>query len=128
MNKLMNGLTRAIELILVVLFIVMVVAIFGQVVARYVFGKALFWAEELGIYTMIWSCFLGTAIAVRKKAHTNVSFFVNLLSKKKRIMAEEDEERDRVAQGRAVQVPPAPSQPPPTDEDMSREPARVANG
>lgn len=80
--------TKIIEYILVILFTVMVGSIFGQVVSRYIFEKSLFWAEEMGIYTMIWSCFLGTAIAVKKQAHTKVSFFVGLLSAKKQIIME----------------------------------------
>jgi len=87
-KKTVDYITKVIEYILLALFIVMVAVIFGQVVTRYLFHKSLHWAEELGIYTMIWSCFLGTAIAVRKKAHTRMGFFVGLLSVKKQIIME----------------------------------------
>ena len=61
------------------LMIEMVAVIFFQVVSRYCFGIAHFWAEEMAVFSMIWLVFLGSVIAESRNDHTRITFFVNLL-------------------------------------------------
>ena len=61
------------------LLIEMVAVIFFQVVSRYCFGIAHFWAEEMAVFSMIWLVFLGSVIAESRNDHTRITFFVNLL-------------------------------------------------
>lgn len=66
------------------LFGVVVIVTFSQVVCRYVFNAPLFWAEEVARYSFIWMSFLAAAVGVGQDAHTNISFVLNALSAKAR--------------------------------------------
>ena len=50
---------------------------FSNVVARYLFGHALFWAEEVMVFLMIWGVFLGVAAAAYERAHLSMDLFSN---------------------------------------------------
>lgn len=50
---------------------------FSNVVARYLFGYALFWAEEVMVFLMIWGVFLGVAAAAYERSHLNMDLFSN---------------------------------------------------
>jgi TRAP-type C4-dicarboxylate transport system permease small subunit len=50
---------------------------FANVVARYLFGYALFWAEEVMVFLMIWGVFLGVAAAAYERAHLKMDLFSN---------------------------------------------------
>lgn len=47
----------------------------ANVVARYVFGLALFWAEEVMVFLTIWGVFVGAAAAAYERAHLNMDLF-----------------------------------------------------
>lgn len=76
-----NYLVKLIKFIVCVLFVVMIVVGFGQVIARYFFGLAYAWASELTQFSMVWMCFLGAAILALEEGHTNVDYFLNMLPK-----------------------------------------------
>lgn len=57
------------------LFIIVVVA----VVARYVFGQAVSWTEEVPRYLLIWISFLGAAAGVAKREHVGFDILFNAL-------------------------------------------------
>jgi len=84
LDKKLEILTTFIEYTCTILFVVMTLITFLQVVGRYVFGVSYFWAEELARFTMIWIVFLGASVSVGLKAHTRIDFFINLLSPKVR--------------------------------------------
>lgn len=48
---------------------------FANVVARYVFGHALFWAEEVLVFIAIWGVFIGAAAAAYERAHLSMDLF-----------------------------------------------------
>ena len=48
---------------------------FSNVVARYLFGYALFWAEEVMVFLIIWGVFIGVAAAAYERAHLNMDLF-----------------------------------------------------
>jgi TRAP-type C4-dicarboxylate transport system permease small subunit len=48
---------------------------FANVISRYVFGYALFWAEETLVFLAIWGVFIGVAAAAYDRAHLNMDFF-----------------------------------------------------
>ncbi|MGI6132279.1 MAG: TRAP transporter small permease [Bacillota bacterium] len=70
---------RFLQSVSAMLFGIIVVVTFGQVVCRYVFNAPLFWAEEVARYSFIWMSFLAAAVAVGQDAHTNISFALNAL-------------------------------------------------
>lgn len=80
--KYLDRLINLIQWICMFLLIEMVAVIFFQVVSRYCFGVAHFWAEEMAVFSMIWLVFLGSVIAESRSDHTRITFFVNLLPPK----------------------------------------------
>jgi C4-dicarboxylate transporter DctQ subunit len=48
---------------------------FANVLARYVFGYALFWAEEVMVFLIIWGVFIGVAAAAYERAHLSMDLF-----------------------------------------------------
>lgn len=52
----------------------------ANVVARYAFGKAFFWAEEAMVFMTIWGVFLGVASATFDRAHLNMDLFSHRIS------------------------------------------------
>jgi len=57
----------------------MVVVIFVQVIARYVFHNSLSWSEEIGRYLFIWITFLGAVIGVKERLHVGVDVAVKAM-------------------------------------------------
>lgn len=48
---------------------------FANVVARYAFGRAIFWAEEVLVFIAIWGVFIGMAAATYERAHLSMDLF-----------------------------------------------------
>lgn len=57
----------------------MTVVITLQIIFR-VFFTALSWSEELSRYLLVWSSFIGAAVALKKGAHISISFLVDRLA------------------------------------------------
>ena len=53
---------------------------FSNVVARYLFGHAIFWAEEILVFVAIWGVFIGMAAAAYERAHLNMDLFSSNIS------------------------------------------------
>ena len=62
------------------LMLVGVALSFSNVVARYVFGYAIFWAEEVLVFLAIWGVFIGMAAAAYERAHLNMDLFSHRIS------------------------------------------------
>jgi len=75
-RSLMN---RLLENVVLVLFSLLCILVFGEVIARYVFNNPFFWSEELTIYTFTWVSFLGAALALKNNRHVLVGVFVSWL-------------------------------------------------
>lgn len=52
---------------------------FANVVSRYLFGHAFFWAEEVMVFLVIWGVFLGVAAAAYDRAHLKMDLFSQAL-------------------------------------------------
>src|SRR5215475_15233458 len=57
------------------LFIIVV----GAVIARYVFGQAVSWTEEVPRYLLIWISFLTAAVGVLHRDHVGFDVLLNAL-------------------------------------------------
>jgi len=66
----------------------MVVAVFLQVIFRYVVNNPLNWSEELSRYVFVWACMLGASIGMKKKAHYGLDAIFKLISKEKQKIVE----------------------------------------
>ncbi len=46
--------------------------VFAQVIARYAFGVALRWTEEVATISMVWSVYMGASLCVRERFHIRI--------------------------------------------------------
>ncbi len=81
-------LPRMLEIFMVVILTIMVVLVFGNVVARYVFDAAITWAEEVARFLFVWLTFVGSTFAVYKGLHLGIDMVVTRLAHRPRVVAE----------------------------------------
>jgi C4-dicarboxylate transporter DctQ subunit len=77
--KLRNGFSNLVDVLGAIIFSVITLVCFAQIIDRYVFGKSLVFAEEMAVELMIWIAFLGAAKCILVDAHTRMSVVVNML-------------------------------------------------
>ncbi len=83
---------RALELLLVAIFAVMVADVLWQVFSRYVVGESSSFTEELARFALIWLTVLGAAYLNGRREHLTMDFLTRKL-----------EERARLRRARAVE-------------------------
>ncbi|MGD9347541.1 MAG: TRAP transporter small permease [Candidatus Aminicenantes bacterium] len=76
----MRFIRKATEVIIVILFVVLVSAVFLQVVARYAFNNPPTWTEELARYCQVWIIILASSICIRKGSHLAVDYLSHKFS------------------------------------------------
>lgn len=72
--------TRSLEWIITVFFMIIFLLIFSLVLLRYVFKTSIMGTYEIITMLFVYCSALGTAILVRQKEHIKISFFINKLS------------------------------------------------
>jgi TRAP-type C4-dicarboxylate transport system permease small subunit len=77
-RKVDDGIFKAELVIGVSLTVVMVVAVFLQVVFRYVVNQPLSWSEELARYVFVWASMLGASMGVKRKSHFGLDALLKL--------------------------------------------------
>ncbi|WMS41540.1 TRAP transporter small permease [Acuticoccus sp. MNP-M23] len=70
-------LRRLIDVIAIVLFSYMTVAIAAQIAGRYVFNFSIAWTEETATFAQIWLVLLGAGIAMRNRQHVGIDILVS---------------------------------------------------
>ncbi len=68
-----DGITRALEYLIAAMLVVITGLVFVNVLTRYVFLYSIIWSEEVARFTFIWLIFLGTAVAIKRKAHFHLT-------------------------------------------------------
>ena len=58
---------------------------FVQVFFRYVLNSSLLWAEEVGIYAMVWLTFLGSSLLLREWGHIGITVLLRTVSHRTRV-------------------------------------------
>ncbi len=79
LKRLVDGLMRAIEIVIMIALIVMVVLVFTNVVMRYGFGTGIAISDEVSRYCFVWLVFLGAIVAMRQHAHLGMDSLVRRL-------------------------------------------------
>lgn len=79
-----NVIRRLVEYAIVALFVILIAAVFFQVVARYVFNQPPAWSEELARYCQVWIIILASSICLRKGSHLAVDYLGRILSSRMR--------------------------------------------
>tara|TARA_B100001121_G_scaffold295327_1_gene299687 strand:+ start:82 stop:594 length:513 start_codon:yes stop_codon:yes gene_type:complete len=67
-----------------ILFLLMILITFTQVIFRYILNSALPWAGEITIFFFIWVIFLGASITLHKGLHIGVDIITSQLSQNKK--------------------------------------------
>ena len=52
---------------------------FGNVIGRYLFLEPIIWAEEIMIYIMVWTVFIGSILVSYRGQHLKMDFFSIML-------------------------------------------------
>ena len=84
MKKVLDGLRKLENLIMVVAFIIMVGASFAQVVNRNFFKLPISWFDEAAVYCMIYMVLIGTEVGLRDGTQIAVTGVVDKLGGKMR--------------------------------------------
>jgi TRAP-type C4-dicarboxylate transport system permease small subunit len=69
LNRFVNGLVAVVRLACIAQVTALFVVVIAAVVARYGFGAAVSWTEEVPRYLLIWISFLAGAVCVLKREH-----------------------------------------------------------
>ncbi len=76
----MKFIRKTTEIVIIFLFFTMVVVVFLQVVARYIFNSPPSWSEELARYCQVWIIILASSICIRKGSHLAVDYISHRLT------------------------------------------------
>jgi TRAP-type transport system small permease protein len=79
MQKLIDGFFKLLEFLVVAMLLAMVVMVFGNVVARYVFNTGILISEEMSRYCFIWLTYIGAMVAMREGGHLGMDSLVKVL-------------------------------------------------
>jgi TRAP-type C4-dicarboxylate transport system permease small subunit len=80
MNKVLNKIDKAVEHLISILLFSMLVIVCLQVFTRKILNFSLPWTEELARFLLIWITMLGSAVAVKRKAHIGIALLVQKLT------------------------------------------------
>lgn len=78
-DRFITGLVAVVRWVCIVLTTLLFVIVVAAVVARYGFGQAVSWTEEVPRYLLIWISFLGAAVCVLRREHVGFDVVFNLL-------------------------------------------------
>jgi TRAP-type C4-dicarboxylate transport system permease small subunit len=73
-DGILRPIRRSVEITIVTLFAVLTMAVFAQVIARYVFNQPPAWTEELARFCQVWIILLASSICLRKGSHLAVDY------------------------------------------------------
>ena len=76
--KIIKFLDRVLETALTLAMAAMTLTVIWQVFTRFVIRDPSSWTEELAIFLLIWIGLLGSAVALKRKAHLGIDVLVNL--------------------------------------------------
>ena len=79
LDRVVSWMLAAVRITCIVLATALFAIVVVAVVARYVFGQAVSWTEEVPRYLLIWISFLGAAACVAKREHVGFDILFNAL-------------------------------------------------
>lgn len=69
------------KMVLGIILLFLIIMGFVSVICRFVLHMPLAWSEEIMLFCMVWTTYLGASTAANERKHIRVSMFVNLLPK-----------------------------------------------
>lgn len=88
MNSILKKIDKVISVILSSLVAIIAIGIIATVFMRYLFGLSYNFVEEFLTICFASVIFMGSAICVREKQHISITYFVDKLPKKKKIISD----------------------------------------
>ena len=82
LNRIIKSYDNIAENVVAILYASMIFIMFSQVILRYIFDSPRMWAEELSRYMFVWIVYIAASIAISRKAHLEVDYFIRYLPKK----------------------------------------------
>ena len=86
--KFWAGYNKVNEVLGSVLVVAISIIVFMGICARYVFRAPFEWTDEFAIYGFIWLCFLGAALAEKTNQHFRVTFLIERVGPRLRLVVE----------------------------------------
>lgn len=86
MKKILDGFSRIVEVLLVILMVCMMLVVFFATVGRYTHLFSIAWSEEFARYCMIGIVYLGLMLASRTDSHFVVELLPLILAKKPAVL------------------------------------------
>ncbi len=80
--RILNGVRRTIEIVIMGMFLILIAAVFYQVVGRYVFNAPPDWSEELARYLQVWIAMLASALCIHRGWHFGVDYLIHILPRR----------------------------------------------
>jgi TRAP-type C4-dicarboxylate transport system permease small subunit len=85
LSAIRKGLDRALEVLVIVVMAVLVLDVSWQVFTRFILRDPSTWTDELATFLLIWVSLLGAAVALKRKAHLGMDYFVGRLAPRNRL-------------------------------------------
>jgi len=86
--KIKSVLDRSLEFLVGLSMLVLVLDVLWGVFRRYILGHQSKWTDELATYLMIWVGLLGASVALNRRAHLGIDYFVGKMSIRTRLYTE----------------------------------------
>jgi TRAP-type transport system small permease protein len=80
-DRVVNALVAIVRMVCIVLTVALFVIVVVSVIARYGFGQAVSWTEEVPRYLLIWISFLAAAVCVLRREHVGFDVLFKALPK-----------------------------------------------
>lgn len=90
-KKIASAFNSVVSILGIILMVLMIFTLSAGIISRYVFNRPFFWTDEAARIILIWTIFIGAALAFKKNSsitHISVDFFGHLLSFKFRKITE----------------------------------------
>lgn len=55
----------------------------AEILSRYVYGKSIYWAQEMTLFLAMWMVFFGVGVLFKRKKYIVINFFMDFFSQKK---------------------------------------------
>lgn len=72
-------LRSVVSFLVIIFFIYMTLAVFSQVLGRYLFNYSIAWATESATFSQIWMIFLASGIAMKEKLHVAIDTLFDVI-------------------------------------------------
>ena len=88
MSRALGLLRRAVELVIILMFAVLIATVFYQVVGRYLFNAPPSWSEELARFLQVWIALLASALCIHYGMHLGVDYLLYAVPPRGRALLE----------------------------------------